>query len=58
VSTEAVVKTLEDMLDMGANVNIYLMHGGWYCLEAGKKCAINVQIKKLDSSKKGAEMGI
>jgi hypothetical protein len=37
VSTEAVVKTLEEMLDMGASVNIYLMHGGWYCLEAGKK---------------------
>jgi hypothetical protein len=44
VSTEAVVKTLEEMLGMGASVNIYLMHGGWYCLAARKKCTINVQI--------------
>jgi hypothetical protein len=37
VSPEAVVKTLEEMLGMGASVNIYLMHGGLYILEAGKK---------------------
>ncbi len=46
MSTEAVVKTLEEMLDMGASVNIYLMHGGWYCLEAGKKYIIKYTDKK------------
>ncbi len=46
MSTEAVVKTLEEMLGMGASVNIYLMHGGWYCLKAWKTCTINLQIKK------------
>ena len=28
VNTSSVVKTLDEMLRMGANVNIYLMHGG------------------------------
>jgi hypothetical protein len=46
VSTEAVVKTLEEMLDMGASVNIYLMHGGWYCLEAGKNKSTDKKINR------------
>ncbi len=37
MSTEAVVKTLEEMLDMGASVNIYLMHGGWKNKSTDKK---------------------
>jgi hypothetical protein len=37
---------LEEMLDMGASVNIYLMHGGWYCLPAWKESTLNVRIKK------------
>lgn len=28
VSTEATVKTLDDMLAMGVNVNFYMFHGG------------------------------
>lgn len=28
VSTESVIKTFEEMMDQGANVNLYMVHGG------------------------------